>query len=217
VKSNHAFKPAAGEVFRTNQPLRAGGGLTLRQAASARSPLLVALVKSSRTLLSPQLKSRTSMSNERPDIPAPEHEGDDEPAASVIGISGILGVLLRFLRKFQLPAVALGKYNLYRIMIQGSGFELPVEAADANEHNPNGFYTTRFVAARSRLEAEALAKTHVLREWQGLSLLGHFSGTNEPQMTVCGSEAIEGWFRLTKGGGFTLYFEGASEGSGNAA
>jgi hypothetical protein len=27
---NYAFKPTAGEVIRTNQPLRAGGGLTRR-------------------------------------------------------------------------------------------------------------------------------------------------------------------------------------------
>jgi hypothetical protein len=27
---NYAFKPTAGEVFRTNQPLLAGGGLTRR-------------------------------------------------------------------------------------------------------------------------------------------------------------------------------------------
>jgi hypothetical protein len=30
MASNYAFKPTAGEVFRTNQPLRAGGGLTRR-------------------------------------------------------------------------------------------------------------------------------------------------------------------------------------------
>jgi hypothetical protein len=30
VKSNYAFKPTAGEVIRTNQPSRAGGGLTRR-------------------------------------------------------------------------------------------------------------------------------------------------------------------------------------------
>jgi hypothetical protein len=30
VKSNYAFKPTAGEVFRSNRPLLAGGGLTRR-------------------------------------------------------------------------------------------------------------------------------------------------------------------------------------------
>ncbi len=30
---NYAFKPTAGEVFRINQPLLAGGGLTRRWAA----------------------------------------------------------------------------------------------------------------------------------------------------------------------------------------
>jgi hypothetical protein len=30
VPPNYAFKPTAGEVFRTNQPLLAGGGLTRR-------------------------------------------------------------------------------------------------------------------------------------------------------------------------------------------
>jgi hypothetical protein len=30
MQPNYAFKPTAGEVFRFNQPLRAGGGLTRR-------------------------------------------------------------------------------------------------------------------------------------------------------------------------------------------
>jgi hypothetical protein len=30
VKPNYAFKPTAGEVFRTNPPLPVGGGLTRR-------------------------------------------------------------------------------------------------------------------------------------------------------------------------------------------
>jgi hypothetical protein len=35
VSPNYAFKPTAGEVFRFNQPLLAGGGLTRRWAANA--------------------------------------------------------------------------------------------------------------------------------------------------------------------------------------
>jgi hypothetical protein len=35
LRPNYAFKPTAGEVFRTNQPLRTGGGLTRRWAANA--------------------------------------------------------------------------------------------------------------------------------------------------------------------------------------
>lgn len=144
------------------------------------------------------------MSNERENFAATEPE-NDETIGSVIGVGGVLGVLLRFLGKFQIPVVALGKRNLYRVMIQGSGFELPVEGSGPDDPNPNGFFTTRFVAASSRSEAEEKAGAHALSDWQGLSLLGHLSGTDEPHMSVCESEAIEGWFRLTRCRGFTLY------------
>jgi len=91
---------------------------------------------------------------------------------------------------------------LYRVLVQGEGFELPIEGSN---DRLIGFFTTRFVAACSRLEAESLAQLHVVREWQGLSLMSYFTGTDEPCLSVIESEAIEGWFRPNKGQGFSFY------------
>ncbi len=140
----------------------------------------------------------------------PDDEASGAPIGHVIGIGGFGGAVLRFLRKFQPPAIALRGRSLYRVMLEGGGFELPVDPPDARDPNPTGFFTTRFVAARTRAEAEALAKAHVIREWQGLSLLSHFTGVDEPTLKVSESEAIDGWFKHSKGGGFS-FFSGTDE------
>jgi hypothetical protein len=138
-----------------------------------------------------------------------DHEaarGDpDEPVYHVIGVGGFIGALLQFLRWFQRPAVALGGRSLYRVMLEGGGFELPGEPSDPPVPHPAGFYTTRFVAARTRTEAEALAKAHVIAEWQGLSLWSHFTGVEEPTLKVSESGLIDGWFKRSKGQGFTFF------------
>lgn len=129
----------------------------------------------------------------------------DETVGYVIGVGGWLGALLHFLGGFQRPVVALRGRHLYRVLLEGSGFELPVEGADAEYPNPTGFFTTRFVAAPSRLDAEAAARRRVLAEWQGLSLLDHFTGIDEPVLRVCATEAMDGWFRLRPGRGFSFF------------
>jgi hypothetical protein len=131
--------------------------------------------------------------------------GSDQPSGFALGVGGPTAALLRFLRRFRLPVLALGKQHLYRVMLEGGGFELPLEPPDPHEPNPTGFFTTRFVAAYTRADAEAKAKAHVVREWQGLSLLGHFTKVEEPILTVTESEAIDGWFRSSKGGGFVFF------------
>jgi len=129
----------------------------------------------------------------------PTEEG---ASAFVIGIGGPIGTLLRFLRWFALPVVVVGARGMYRVMIQGEGFVLPIQNTG---ESVVGFYTTRFVSASSRLEAEAKAKLHVIREWQGLSLMSHFTGTEEPCLTVAESSFIDGRFRRNQGQGFSFY------------
>ena len=133
-----------------------------------------------------------------------DYSDADKPIAFVIGPSGFIGTFLRFLRRFQLPVVALGRRHMYRVLLEGSGFELPL---DTDDPNPNGFFATRFVAASTRTEAEAFARASVIRDWQGLSLFSHFTGVDEPILTVSESESIEGWFKLHKGGGFAFFTE----------
>lgn len=129
----------------------------------------------------------------------------DEFAAHVIGVGGFVGALLRFLRWFQLPAVALRGRTLYRVMLEGGGFVLPVDPSDPRDCPAIGFYTASFVAARTRLEAEALAREHVIADWQGLSLLSHFTGVDEPTLRVSECEAIDGWFKRRKRQGFVFF------------
>ena len=135
----------------------------------------------------------------------PSPQTSDEPIATVIGIGGFGGKLVGFLRRFRLPAIALGRRHLYRVMLEGSGFELPFEPSSPEDRNPTGFLTTRFVAARTRAEAETKARSSVIRDWQGLSLMSHFTGVDEPSLIVTESIAIDGWFRSRSGGGFIFF------------
>jgi len=129
----------------------------------------------------------------------------DEPVIRAFGASGFVGAVLRFLRWFQWPAVALRGRHLYRVMLEGGGFELPIDPSDPRDPPAIGFYTASFVAARTRLEAEALAKALVVADWQGLSLLGHFTGVDEPTLRVSACEAIDGWFKRSKRQGFVFF------------
>lgn len=98
--------------------------------------------------------------------------------------------------------MAIGKLSMYRVMVEGGGFELPLQNT---KEKCVGFYTTRFVTASSRLEAESKAKAHIVREWQGLSLMSHFTGTEEPLLTVVESSSVEGCVRRSAGLGFSFY------------
>lgn len=147
--------------------------------------------------------------------PDPRDPVGDNASVSMIGVGGPVGTLLRVLRWFTVPVVAIGRRSMYRVFVQGDGFELPIQHTD---DKVVGFYTTRFVAASSRLEAESKAIVQIVREWQGLSLMSHFTGTEEPCLTVVESNSIDGWLRRSGGQGFSFY--GAdpvgSEGNANA-
>jgi hypothetical protein len=120
----------------------------------------------------------------------------------VLGIAGPLGWVLRIFRYFSLPIIAFGGRRLYRVLIEGEGFELPLKSVATY---PTHFFTTRFVPARTALEAETRARKLILLEWNGLSLLSTFTGTDAPCLSVVEAEVIDGWFRWTSGRGFTLF------------
>ncbi len=96
------------------------------------------------------------------------------------------------------PVFALGSKHLYRVMIHGSGFTLPV-----NLSNPaTGFFTARFVAARNRHDAERIALDRVASEWNS-----YRDAAGDATLSVDGSEALAEHFRLRSGIGFTFYSE----------
>jgi hypothetical protein len=68
------------------------------------------------------------------------------------------------------------------------------------------------VAARTRTEAESKAIVLVLREWQGLSLLSHTTGVDEPRMVIAESRSIDGWVRR-RGGGFLFFWDDEGQGT----
>ena len=70
---------------------------------------------------------------------------------------------------------------------------------------PKGFFTTRFVAARTRREAEALGCRKVLADWRGWSLWSLYTGVAEPLLRVEESAEIPDRFRLRSATGYAFY------------
>jgi hypothetical protein len=140
------------------------------------------------------------------DADEPDHAVpvDDGKYYAIGDVSGFAGFIQRVLYLFRLPAVARGGRSLWRVMVEGGGFALPVESDDPDYRPPTGFYTVRFVAARTRLEAESKAIAHVLDEWQGVSLYSHFTGVDEPRLRVESCAEVVGRV-IGKGRGFTFF------------
>ena len=134
------------------------------------------------------------------DPPGAEAETSEE-FHQIAGPGGVAGWILRLLRAYQVPAIALGEKRIFRVLLHGDEFRLPIaEGKDAI-----GFYTTRFVASRSKQDAEARARDGVLNDWNGLSLMSHFSGTESPRIAVEEACTIEERVWLRPRQGFTFY------------
>jgi len=120
------------------------------------------------------------------DAPTPK----DEPVGWVVRPSGavpsVIWLIRRLVRRVPRPVIALPGRDLYQVLICGRGFALPVEG---ERGEPTGFFTTRFVAARSRQDAESIALSRVRKDWSGWSLLSHLTGVEEPQLAVDETEA----------------------------
>jgi len=100
------------------------------------------------------------------------------------------------------PVLALAPKALFRVLVEGSGFMLPVAG---NTRLSTGFFTERFVAARNNSEAETAAQYSVLRAWRRQ---GFEARTNAlPELRVDESEVVRACFRLRSAGGFVFFGE----------
>ena len=88
-----------------------------------------------------------------------DRDHDDETVAYLIGTRTWLDWLPRIPR----PVIAMGRKDLYSVMMNGQDFILPIEGS---KDPVIGFYTTRFVAAKNIREAEKLAHQLVMQEWE---------------------------------------------------
>jgi hypothetical protein len=103
-------------------------------------------------------------------------------------------------RKIPRPVFALGKNDLYSVLLKGTGFTLPIEGADDPAIS---FYTTRFVAAGNMHAAKKAACRSVMNEW---SLRGYLKiSGREPTISIEEIDLLHERFRLRSGGGFTFY------------
>ncbi len=143
------------------------------------------------------------------DAPTPK----DEPVGWVVRPSGavpsVIWLIRRLVRRVPRPVIALPGRDLYRVLICGRGFALPVEG---ERGEPTGFFTTRFVAARSRQDAESIALSRVRKDWSGWSLLSHLTGVEEPQLAVDETEALVERVRLRRGAGYVFFRDSPESG-----
>ena len=98
------------------------------------------------------------------------------------------------------PVLAIGSKTLYRVLMEGSDFVLTIDGGD---RHLVGFFTTRFVAARCRREAEKQAMSSVLRDWLRQGLDTRAGGL--PKLTIEESDALRSRFRIRSGGGFAFF------------
>jgi hypothetical protein len=125
----------------------------------------------------------------------------DEPIGHVLGT----GTWRDLLSGIPRPVLATGAQQLYRVLLHGSGFSLPLR--DGGEPIV-GFFTTRFVAATNVRDAEIKARSSVLREWKRRGYEG--CAGSSPILELEDLEILHSRFRLRSGAGFTFY--GASAG-----
>jgi hypothetical protein len=97
------------------------------------------------------------------------------------------------------PVFALGARALYQVVLHGSGFSLPIAASEP----ARGFFTTFFVAAASRREAEEKARARVTEEWNRFGASRTIGPV--PMLEVERIELLRNRFLWRSGGGFLLY------------
>lgn len=110
------------------------------------------------------------------------------------------GTWLDWLARIPRPVIAIGRKDLYSVMMKGQDFILPIEGS---KDPVIGFYTTRFVAAKNIREAEKLAHQLVMQEWEKKGydkLCGKRPSLSPEEVTI-----LEERFRLRSGFGFSFY------------
>jgi hypothetical protein len=120
----------------------------------------------------------------------------DEPIGHVLGDGTWRDLLPRIPR----PVLAIGAQQLYRVLIHGSGFSLPLRGGG---EPIVGFFTTRFVAAANVRDAEIKARSSVLTEWKRRGY--EASAGASPILELEDLEVVHSRFRLRSGAGFTFF------------
>ena len=132
----------------------------------------------------------------------PTPEDQEEGEYHLVEGFGVAHAWRRLAYFFQLPAIAWPGEHTYRVLLQGSGFVLPL----GSRSPAIGFLATRYVAARDQAQAEEIARELVLKEWFGIG--GPGRGLPEPAapyLQIEESNALRERFWLRKGGGFTYF------------
>jgi hypothetical protein len=99
------------------------------------------------------------------------------------------------------PVFALGTSDIYRVMVHGSGFKLPLEDGSSAV----GFFTTRYVAASTASDAKQIAAAVVHGEWRGR---GHENAVGSVMLAIEEHAALSERFRLRSATGFVFYAQG---------
>jgi hypothetical protein len=121
---------------------------------------------------------------------------DDEIVGHVLGT----GTWRDWLPKLPRPIFALGKNDLYSVLLHGQDFILPI---GGSEDPVIGFYTTRWVAAENYHKAEKKAFNSVIQEWNNK---GYFNKCGrKPNLSTEKVVILNERFRLRSGAGFTFY------------
>jgi hypothetical protein len=98
------------------------------------------------------------------------------------------------------PVFALGEKEIYRVMVHGDGFALPI----GNGKCARGFFTTRYVAAATAREAKRIATAYVEADWKRL---GHDDTAGSATIVIEQIAVLGDRFLLRSGGGFSFYSE----------
>jgi hypothetical protein len=120
----------------------------------------------------------------------------DQPIGHVLAT----GTWRDFLPRIPRPVFVIGAQQLYRVLIHGSGFSLPL--SDDSE-TISDFFTTRFVAAANVRDAETKARSSVLREWKRRGYEARAGSS--PVLELEDLAMVHSRFRLRSGAGFTFF------------
>lgn len=109
------------------------------------------------------------------------------------------GRWIDFFRKIPLPVLAVGNKEIYRVMVHGKDFVLPIRDSKPGV----GFFTTCFVAARDVRSAKNLALKLTADHWQKWGY-EKISGST-PTLEVEEVTVLVSRFRFRRGTGYTFY------------
>ena len=105
-----------------------------------------------------------------------------------------------FLTRLSAPVLAVPPKALYRVLLHGHGFELPVEHSEPMI----GFHVTYYVAARSARHAEGLALRRVAERWQSV----YAEAEGDLNVVVQEVQRLQERFARRGRSGFSFYYDG---------